>query len=55
MDFGLIIYDVNGQPLFQHCRTKKAFLQKISDLINEYEAKGATLFDLLLNTAINKE
>jgi hypothetical protein len=54
MDLGLI-FGLNGQLEFKHCRTKKAFLQKISELIDECEAKGATVFDLLLNTDINKE
>ena len=54
MDFGLI-FDLNGQPEFQHCKTKKAFLQKISEFIDECEAKGATMIDLLLNTDIKKE
>ena len=54
MDLALIS-DLNGQPTIKNCRTKKAFLQKISDLIDECEANGATFFDLILNTDIKKE
>lgn len=54
MDFALIS-DLNGNPEFAHCKTKKAFIQKVSDLIDECEARGATMFDLILNTDINKE
>jgi hypothetical protein len=54
MDFALIT-DINGQLGVKSCRTKKAFLQKISELIDECEAKGATLFDLILNTDIGSE
>lgn len=54
MDFALIS-DLNGQLLAERCRSKKAFLQKVSELIDECEASGATMFDLILNTDINKE
>lgn len=54
MDFGLIT-SITGQPEFRHCKTKKAFLQQVSELIDECEAKGATLFDLLLNTDLDEE
>lgn len=54
MDFALIS-DINGQLSVEHCRSKKAFLQKVSELIDECEAKGATMFDLILNTDIIKE
>ena len=54
MDFALIS-DINNQPAIKNCKTKKAFLQKISELIDECEAQGATMFDLILNTDINKE
>ena len=54
MDFALIT-DINGQLSVKACRTKQAFLQKISELIDECEAKGATLFDLILNTDICNE
>ena len=54
MDLALIS-DLNGQLSVERCRTKKAFLQKISELIDDCEAKGAVMFDLILNTDINKE
>ena len=54
MDFALIS-DINGKLAVKNCSTKKAFLQKVSDLIDECEAQGATMFDLILNTDIKKE
>ena len=51
MDFALIA-DINGQPDVKTCHSKKVFLQKVSDLIDECEAKGAVFFDLILNTDI---
>ena len=54
MDFALIS-DLNGQLSAERCRSKKAFLQKVSELIDECEANGATMFDLILNTDIKKE
>ena len=54
MDFALIS-DINGKLAVKNCTTKKAFLQKVSDMIDECEAQGATMFDLILNTDINKE
>ena len=51
MDFTLIA-DVEGRLSIKHCTTKKAFLQKISELIDECEEKGATLFDLIMNSDI---
>lgn len=54
MDFALIT-DINGQLAIKTCDTKKAFLQKVPELIDECEAKGATMFDLILNTDIKKE
>ena len=54
MDFALIS-DNNGQLSVERCRSKKAFLQKVSELIDDCEAKGASMFDLILNTDINKE
>lgn len=54
MDFALIS-DINGQLVAESCRSKKAFLQKVAALIDECEAKGATMFDLILNTDLNQE
>lgn len=54
MDFALIS-DINGKMAVKNCSTKKAFLQRVSDLIDECEAQGATMFDLILNTDIKKE
>lgn len=53
MNFGLI-YEINGQPVFCNRRSKKAFLQAISDLIDDCETEGATIFDLVLNTDVKK-
>ena len=52
MDFALIS-DIKGTPEVKNSRTKKAFLQSISDLIDECEASGAVFFDLILNTDIS--
>lgn len=54
MDLALIS-DLNGQLFVERCRSKKAFLKKISELIDDCEARGAVLFDLILNTDIKKE
>ena len=54
MDY-VLISDLDGKLAVEKSKTKKAFLQKISELIDECEAKGATMFDLILNTDIKKE
>ena len=54
MDFALIS-DINGQLVAKSCKSKKAFLQRVSELIDECEAKGASMFDLILNTDIGEE
>ena len=51
----VLISDLDGQLSIERCRSKKAFLQKVAELMDECEAKGATLFDLILNTDIKKE
>lgn len=54
LDMGLI-FDQDGQPTVKKAKSKKAFLQLISKMIDECEDKGATFFDLIVNTDIKKE
>lgn len=54
MDFALIS-DINGKLAVKNCTSKKAFLQKVSELIDECTVRGATMFDLILNTDISEE
>lgn len=50
-----LIFDQNGQPEIKKAKSKKAFMLAISKMIDECEEKGATFFDLIVNTDTKKE